>query len=306
MACMVLALFSVTHINDATAQTKKKRKTYSIYSLVKAQKYSRASRRLKKLYANYPQSVNDERQFIKEVSYAVRKLPEKHERNLEKFLERNSDNTAGVFMSGYYSYRTGLEARGFDTTENTDSMQMNILKSNFSASMDQFQIVLDEEPHSYLAHYYRAIMQAYISKNKKSNAEFKEALALSPVNYRVWDSFLYYNQPRWGGSYAIMDELIEEIAFLDPSNPKLTPLKGTALAEKARNFLLNEDYAAAEDHIFQALDFGSKPTYGKLVDRLMRTVRKNGDEVSACRIIKKTHNLYPNHKRYKKLAAECG
>jgi len=302
---VTILFISLTHISCASAQSSKKKKRDNLYRLIQSEQYPAATRRLKRLYASYPNSPAEEKKFLDEVDGAVSHLPKKHQRELEKFLDLNRDRTAGMFMDAMYYYRKGTKARGKKFANRIDKKKLSLSTSNFVNSIARFQSVLEDDPAGYLAHHYMGNIYSRIGNQDVSNAEFRSALQLSSANHRVWESFLSFNRPRWGGSYEMMEELITEMTTHEKSNPKLSSLKGLALADKADNNIRKKDFATAEEQIFKALDFGSNYTYGRTVEKLYQRVEAAGDETGACRIAKKVNAIYPESKRYQKVVDEC-
>jgi len=305
---ITLSLLALSLAGCASSGDSKKNKGTTMFHLVKDGNYAKATERLNSLYAAYPSSAEAEDRFRSEMDSAAAYLPKKHKARLDRFLNINRNGVAEKFFSGLYFHHAGIDARGQKSVNNTERKKLGLLRDNLVNSIARFQSVLKDDPNSYLAHMYNGINFSYMGTIEAELAEFRAAVDINPTSVRVvrvWNSFLTHSQPRWGGSYDIMQDLIDELATHEQKNPKLRSLKGLALSDKADAFIRQEDFVSAEDHIFRALEFGSNDSYGQTVDYLMRKVKQSGDEEGACRIIKKTHAIYPKHERYRELAAGC-
>ncbi len=307
ITCSIALFLLCTMLTScASSGNSNKRKGTTMYHLIKNRDYSAATDRLNTLYAAYPSSAKAEKQFLSELRSAVFNLPKKHQPELDGFLKLNSDGVAQRFMSALYFHETGVKARGTKFVPDTETKKLNSLRDNLVNSIARFQSVLKDDPNSYLAHTYNGINYSYLGTDAAELAEFRSAVELKPTSALTWNSFINHSQPRWGGSHEIMQELIDEMTTHEDKNPELRALRGLALSDKANLFIRQNDFANAEEQLFQALEFGSNYAYGRNVDLLMRKVKESGDETGACRIIKKTHAIYPDNKKYRELAQDCG
>ena len=278
----------------------------NLHDLIKSENYSAATSRLNMLYSDHQNGRKAENRLIGEVGTAVSVLPKNHKLQLDHFIELNQNSVAGKFTSALYYQWNGLRIRGQKSNQETDQKKLDALRVNLNQSVTLFQSVIKDDPKSYLAHMYNGINYSYISSRKASDREFKAGLAIKPLNYKIWEKYIIYNQPRWGGSYERMDSVVKEMGPAARKNRVLQRLKGLPLIDKAEELIRKGEFVKAEDLVFRALDFGSHRRYGQTVRYLLNRVNASGDKVAGCRITKKTNALYPKNKRFRELAAKCG
>ena len=75
---------------------------------------------------------------------------------------------------------------------------------------------------------------------------YEQALALAPWSYEARRSYLWFLQPKWGGSFEAMEAVVADADAHVDENPKLESLRDVLVAARAEVPWQREDYAAAE------------------------------------------------------------
>ena len=277
----------------------------SLYSLIANRKYAIAITTLTTLYENFPNSQRDETKFTKAVNRAAYYLADEHENSLKNFIRRHKNEIPVQFLEARQLQYQGIKARGNKFAEDTSKEDKRAMHTALARSIDLYNLVLYKDPSNYLAHAHLALNLSYTAKYELSNEHFEIALDYSPTNYTIWQTFLSQNKPRWGGSHEKMDDIIFALEAYERENPRLTRLKGLALADKADIARRNKKLDLAERFALAALEFEPHKTYGQTVDQVYQAVSRSGDTVAACRISKKVNSIYPTNKRYQKLIEGC-
>ena len=289
----------------SAAETEKNGKEQSLFHLVKNKNYTEASSRLETLYKAYPNSVSDENRLLSEVGTAVVHLPKEHEQELREFLKLNRDSVAAKFLGALFFQQKGRNARGGDNIDKTSREKVDNMRSALVNTLSRFQAVLEKDPGNFMAHMYSAENYAFLGNSEAKEREYRAALAIDPDSYRIWGSYIFFNTPRWGGSYKKMEDLIQEMAQHEQSNPTLRRLKGMMLGDKADTAIRNKKLDEAEALVFKALEFGKVPYFPNLVGNLFFHIEATGEMDRKCRVAKKVIAIAPKAKYYKNVLTSC-
>lgn len=277
----------------------------SVSKLIQNKEYAAAEKRLDDYFSAYPNSDRDETLFLSHVNSVMRNVLPTHGEQLNDFFDLYGKSRSGQFLEAVYFYEKGLEFRGTAFAQDTHRDKIAGMRDNFANSISRFQSVLAQDPSSYLVYSYLGTMFAYESAHTASEREFRRALAINPASFHVWRTFLNYKLPRWGGSHEQMQALLVEMRAHEGKNKRLRNLQGLVLADKAELAARDGQFDLAEDFIFQAWEFAPYRKYGQTLDFVYRMVNRSGDQVGACRIAKKTHELVPKNAKYLRYSQEC-
>jgi len=300
-------------LKETINETLKKRQTVAISETevktlseyIEDENYESAKWLLDDLYESYPSSLENESRFVWAVETATRELQYSHDEKLQAFIARYPDSLPMDFFSSLYQFNKGAKLRGTDWAANTSDAQFDAMRVEMKKSVAGFENVLNQHPESYLAHAYIGRNYSYIASRHESDIAFRKSLVQEPASFGAWNGFLWYNRPRWGGNYAGMMKLLNEMGYEVGDNPRLARLRGVILADKASNAIQNNKYDDAEELLMLAMDYGVVSDYTRVADELHAKVQASGDSEGACRISQKIYTLQPNNKRYKNLVAIC-
>lgn len=245
--------------------------------------------------------------FLREVNDAARKLPPDNEKELQQLIELYGDVPPGKFLEGVYLYSKGVQVRGDNLVRDTARDKMDAMREILGIALERFDIVLANDPDNHLAYAYKGAIQAFAGAQERGGKDgaFKQALAINPSSFKVWNDYLWFNHRHWGGSNKKLESLLSEMESQITTNPDLKRLKGVLLADEASIAVRNGRLEQGEALVFEALEFGTVSSYRQVVDILFRKVQMSGDRAGACRISKKYHTIDPANTRYKDLVDSC-
>jgi len=283
--------------NDASDTT--------LSDFIKNQDYAGAKKLLDQLYAEYPASADAEASFVRNVGNATTNLQYEHDEQLQAFIDRYPNHLSVDHFSANYLYAKGTKARGEKTILKTSKDQLASMRSEMEGSVTAFKGVLEENPNDYLALVSNGVNYSYMGAYRKADNEFRKALDLNAASYQAWSNLLWFNHPRWGGSYQKLENLLEEMEAQIGTNPKLASMQGVIYADKADAAIGREQFDEAETLVLQAFEYGSYWRYRRVADDLHRKIQASGDRAGACRISIKVNELDPTNEHYQNLVESC-
>lgn len=111
-----------------------------------------------------------------------------------------------------------------------------------------------------------------IEKAKGDNEGTKDfhdmAVRSIPKTYYVRYDYLRSLQPRWGGSFELMQEYVNTLDKAAKKNPRIWSLKAELPAELGRLAFADSDYVSALHYYTEALSYGERMSFLKYRGRL--------------------------------------
>ncbi|HLX63795.1 MAG TPA: DUF4034 domain-containing protein [Planctomycetota bacterium] len=159
---------------------------------------------------------------------------------------------------GMYKVNRGYEIRGTDWASNTPREKMaQMSKLHFDARSDAIKAFTNKPafPIAYIVEIL-ALQSGGGTSGKKGM--YERGIKNAPSSYYIRNAYLHSVLPRWGGSYALMDEATSNLKKECELNPQLWNLKSEAPIDKADCALRNSDYAGALSFCTLALSFGER------------------------------------------------
>ena len=305
IVCFMILLCSGASASESESESESNNGEVKLFEYIENEDFSSALNHLNSLYSAYPNGPEAESQFMLEVDIAGDYLTPEQEQLAEQFINLYPNHVSVKFLEALYVSRKGTKARGSKWSFDTAPKNFNNMKNELYKSIPLFEAVLDEDPENHLAHVFTGVNYSFLNQKSRSNKHYKQALEISPASYNAWTNILWFNHPRWGGNYAVMEELLAEMESQVIANPRLTSLKGLVLTDKADRALRGKKLAESEELIFQALEFGVYGRNRKVLDSLHREIQSSGDRAGACRISTKVNAMYPDNLHYSDLADSC-
>lgn len=97
-----------------------------------------------------------------------------------------------------------------------------------------------------------------------------------PETYYVRYDYLRSLQPRWGGSFELMQEYVESLDKAAQKNPRIWSLKAELPAELGRIAWADSDYVNALQYYTEALSYGERLSFLKYRGRLYMLTGQDG------------------------------
>lgn len=160
----------------------------------------------------------------------------------------------------YYEY-LGWESRDYDWIQDTKKEQLVRMVDYFRQSDTDIQKALHINSKLIFAYYLEISMNNAVGSHKFATLALNKALKITPYAFRVRIAYILGLEPRWGGSYELMDSFAATTQKYADVNPRLKVLQGFSYYDKGNIEKRNKNYAAAIELYNKALSFGEYGTY---------------------------------------------
>lgn len=239
-------------------------KTYGAHDfkmMLYLQKFEELDTVLDNLFKQYEKHPTNERALI--LSYrAFKDLPEnanqEHmEANLNTWVNQTQSARAYTARGIFFNQLASL-SRGGKYANKTPSINFVEMREFNELAMKDLQIALKKQPNLLPAS--ETIMQIALTEGLSDMGRdtYQAAIKLAPNSYWLRTQHMVSFEPRWGGSYTLMQKYITETIKAEPLNPKIHVFRGSVFAEKGRMALHDDDFATGLSNYNAALEFGDR------------------------------------------------
>jgi tetratricopeptide (TPR) repeat protein len=150
----------------------------------------------------------------------------------------------------------GVAARGDKWASETTDQQFARMRSDFRESSKEAETALGLDPM--LTDAYGVLIVDAQSDRGPRACEGVAQLGLKqvPASFVIRTALMHCFEPRWGGSYRLMDWVAQESRPLMHLNPRLRALNGFVDADRANLMSIQHNYVAAVQLYTRAIDEG--------------------------------------------------
>jgi tetratricopeptide (TPR) repeat protein len=162
-----------------------------------------------------------------------------------------------VALAKYY-YEAGFDARGEKIRSKTRQGQIDTMKQYFNIAMKYIDKALEINPKCYGCYLYKMEITMATGEREANIAAFNSAIQINPYAAKAWISFLNCISPQWGGSYEIMQEIVDKSSIFKECNPFLAVLQGCIYCNLGE---LAEDNNEAVQYFSKAIQCARYPYF---------------------------------------------
>ncbi|MFQ5586195.1 MAG: DUF4034 domain-containing protein, partial [Thermodesulfobacteriota bacterium] len=156
------------------------------------------------------------------------------EKPLKAWKNHSPDKYQPYLAIAQYYYAMGWESRGNEWSRDTSEEQFEGMESYFSKAEENLKVALEINPKVMPA--YRLLIGIYnaTANGTAEDIMINKGLELFPHSFLIRSISSWANEPRWGGSYAMMAEIAKDAERYAEINPKLTSLYGLIYYDQGR------------------------------------------------------------------------
>ncbi|GGY63455.1 hypothetical protein GCM10011613_03950 [Cellvibrio zantedeschiae] len=165
-----------------------------------------------------------------------------------------SGSAIAYLARGAYFVTEGINARGKRFAKDTTQEQFAKEEELHELGIKDLHKALVLDPQLFPA--YTFLLMTASSATDTSKDWMDKAARIAPGGYYFRYQYLRSLMPKWGGSYAEMNEFADSLESLGDKNPRLWLLKGFALAEEAHTAMHADKFNKAISLYSEALQFG--------------------------------------------------
>lgn len=188
------------------------------------------------------------------------RLPPAAEARLDEWVAKMpASYAARVGRGGFHLWR-GIEARGTDYIQNTPKEQLAKMREHHEKARADLQASTGLTKSPFLSHLWLIVAARYQrGAQEQAKRHYAEALRIAPQSVMLRLEYLNNLEPRWGGSHAQMQALIDaaRVELKEPSEQKLVAARLPAY--KASERFHAQDYALAVTYYDEALRLSDEP-----------------------------------------------
>ena len=179
-----------------------------------------------------------------------------YERSFKKWIFYSSDKYQPHLAIAQYYYAKGWESRGYKWRKDTTDEQIEEMVSYFLKAEEHVKVALKTNPDLIVGYYILTGIYNALGNDEAEDRIIQKTAKLFPYSFLIKSVSSWAKEPRWGGSYALMEEMAKDAEKYSNTNPKLTALYGFIYYDQGRRFNRNKRYAKAIDLFSKALEFG--------------------------------------------------
>ncbi len=200
---------------------------------------------------------------------------------LSKWLESEPKSAYAHVLMGLYWSGKAHQARGERLAKDTSNEQFSTMEKYFIKAWDYLQKGLVIDPSILEAYLEQLSITRTSSHYGSSQAYMQNVPATMKHNIYIWDIFLQVSIPRWGGSYAQMNQIIKQ--QIPIYLPKLTNNQRQYLSDiisndKVDTLIRNDNYKTAltlaEKSISQDTEYAGIYAHAAVAAHKLKDVRK--------------------------------
>jgi tetratricopeptide (TPR) repeat protein len=177
------------------------------------------------------------------------------------WLSRNPNSFSAQLSRGIFLLSAGWRARGGKWVSDTPSGKIVRMKKYLLNANQHFKRALELDPNNGIVYIYLMQILTAVGDDSAQERVFEQAIKANPNSFQAY--WLRTNQqtPRWGGSYEVMQELIDAGLMKASVNAELRQLKGFIEKDKGTLLWEQKDYGQSLKMLTQAVNSGGHKNY---------------------------------------------
>lgn len=174
----------------------------------------------------------------------------------KKWIDITPDKYQPYLAITQYYYAKAWESRGYKWSKDTSKKQFKSMRFFFEKAKSNLDIALLLNPNLMVA--YNTLIGIYnaTGDNGSENEFISITAELFPYSFIMRSTCSWVKQPRWGGSYILMEDIARDAEQYSDKNPKLPVLYGFIYYDQAKIFERDDKYEKALEMLDKALAFG--------------------------------------------------
>jgi tetratricopeptide (TPR) repeat protein len=160
-----------------------------------------------------------------------------------------------------FYYSPGWKSRGYRFAGETSTEQFEGMHKNFAKALKDIDVALSIKTDLMPA--YVLLISIYKAGGERADKvdAINRALKLFPRSFFTWSNSLRTLEPRWGGSYAAMENFVKQAEPHFDANPLFSALYGYIYYDQAKIFDAQEKHQDAITLYTRALEYGDHPDF---------------------------------------------
>lgn len=175
---------------------------------------------------------------------------------LQKWVAARPSSYCAQLATGIYFLELGIDRRGGDWASKTSTEQFAQMNAAFDQAIPYLQAALSINPRLTDAYAAQITIAVFRGDDELEQALTQKGLEIAPASFNIRRIHMAALEPRWGGSYAAMEEFAEQSQIHAAAFPKLKVLRGLIAWDQGTYAFADKDYGKAAELFTQALKSG--------------------------------------------------
>ena len=160
-----------------------------------------------------------------------------------------------------FYYHQGCESRGYKFARETSTEQFKGMHENFAKALKDIDVALSIKTD--LVPAYAILISIYNASGERAEklGAINRALKLFPGSFLIWSNSLRTLEPRWGGSYAAMENFARQAEPHFGASPLFSALYGFIYYDQAKIVDAQKKHQDAIMLYTRALEYGDHPDF---------------------------------------------
>lgn len=151
---------------------------------------------------------------------------------LSEWIAQSPRSYAAHLARGMYYSAVAFKRRGTQFSSETTAGQFRAMQQYLSKAQEDLMAAIEINPQLMPAYSVMVFIPMAFGLKDQTKAIIDEALRRNPYSFSARWSYLVSLEPKWGGSYGAMEELIREARQYFSENPYLKVLNGLVFAAR--------------------------------------------------------------------------
>ena len=144
----------------------------------------------------------------------------------EQWIKTYPESFSAYLAKAYYYHSVGFHSRGYKFISDTSQKKIDSMHDNFKIAINSALKSLELNNKNIPAYALLISIQMHLGNESYLTELYNNALKIEPASYIVRYRYLFALQPKWGGSFEKITQVIEDAKKYYNDNPRLKSLEG--------------------------------------------------------------------------------
>lgn len=204
----------------------------NLRTLFEARRFAELSDQLAAIEQSFAQNPREEYRLTG-AYWALAKMREDYRPLLDTWVDARPGDPAPYLARASYLYELGRDKRGTAWASKTSKENFAAMRVYFQDALVDLRRAVEINPRLLQAHLLRIAIENIDGDEEREDLLFNQAREFFPDSSQLYKRMMWAKLPRWGGSYARMEEIADEARQHLDSNPELILLYAEIYLDQA-------------------------------------------------------------------------
>ncbi len=220
-----LLLLFLTTLDSIAAYPDDYPNKLNIIKLLQENKIEELEQGFNKLQSGYEDGKYDEMHIYHAFSAFSNTDPE-HKTIFDNWIKTYPESSSAFLAKAYYYHSVGFHSRGYQLITDTSQKKIASMQESFKIAIENALKSLELNKNNIPAYALLISIQMHLGSKSYLTELYNNALKIDPATYIIRYRYMFALQPKWGGSFEKITQVIEEAKKYYSHNPRLKSLEG--------------------------------------------------------------------------------